>query len=99
MRYSKKEDDAFIKVWKRLGSPTLVGKELGVNPRSAMTRRKNIEIRYNIELPTFNSQRLFFMILIDKILLRQGKMKLMELQGGNKPLMRFLLRLLIMFVN
>lgn len=57
MRYSKKEDDAFIKVWKRLGSPTLVGKELGVNPRSAMTRRKNIEIRYNIELPTFNSQR------------------------------------------
>ena len=39
-------DEEFIKLWKKLGSPTLVGKELGINPRSAMTRRKNIEIRY-----------------------------------------------------
>ena len=57
MKHSKKSDDAFIKLWKKLGSPTLVGKELGINPRSALTRRKNLEIRYNIELPTHNSQR------------------------------------------
>ena len=57
MKPNKKSDDAFIKLWKKLGSPTLVGKELGINPRSAMTRRSNLEIRYNIELPTHNSQR------------------------------------------
>ena len=50
-------DKEFIKVWKELGSPALVGKKLGMNPRSALTRRRNLEIRYNIELPTFNSQR------------------------------------------
>jgi len=50
-------DQEFIKLWKELGSPTLVGEKLGINPRSAMTRRKNIEIRYSIKLPTFNSLR------------------------------------------
>jgi predicted phosphodiesterase len=50
-------DEEFIKLWKKLGSPTLVGKKLGINPRSALTRRRNVEIRYNIELPTNNSQR------------------------------------------
>ena len=50
-------DEKFIALWKKLGSPTLVGKELGINPRSALTRRRNLEIRYKIELPTNNSQR------------------------------------------
>ena len=50
-------DQEFIKIWKELGSPTLVAEKIGVNPRSAMTRRKNIEIRYSIKLPTFNSLR------------------------------------------
>jgi predicted phosphodiesterase len=57
MKNSAKSDKEFIALWKKLGSPTLVGKELGINPRSALTRRKNLEIRYNIELPTHNSQR------------------------------------------
>ena len=57
MKNNKKSDDDFIALWKKLGSPTLVGKELGVNPRSALTRRRNLEIRYNIKLPTNNSQR------------------------------------------
>ena len=57
MKNNKKSDDDFIALWKKLGSPTLVGKELGVNPRSALTRRRNLEIRYNIKLPTHNSQR------------------------------------------
>jgi predicted phosphodiesterase len=57
MKNSKKSDDDFIALWKKLGSPTLVGKELGVNPRTALTRRRNLEIRYKIELPTHNSQR------------------------------------------
>ena len=50
-------DDEFIKIWEELGSPTLVGQKLGINPRSALTRRNNLEIRYGIKLPTFNSQR------------------------------------------
>ena len=53
----KCSDENFIKVWKELGSPALVGQALKMNPRSAMTRRNNLEIRYGIELPTFNSQR------------------------------------------
>ena len=57
MRYSEESDQDFIRVWKELGSPALVGKKLGMNPRSAMTRRRNLEIRYKIELPTTNSQR------------------------------------------
>ena len=50
-------DQEFIRVWKELGSPALVAKKLGMNARSAMARRRNLEIRYNIELPTHNSQR------------------------------------------
>jgi predicted phosphodiesterase len=50
-------DQEFIRVWKELGSPALVAKKLGMNSRSAMARRRNLEIRYNIELPTHNSQR------------------------------------------
>jgi hypothetical protein len=51
------EDQKFIDVWNKLGSPTLVGRELGMNPRSAMNRRAALEIRYDIKLKTFNSQR------------------------------------------
>jgi predicted phosphodiesterase len=50
-------DEEFIKVWNRLGSPTLVGKEIGMAPRSVMNKRAAIAIKHNIELPTFNSQR------------------------------------------
>jgi len=57
MKIITESDKEFIKVWKELGSPTLVGKKLGINPRSTLARRRNLEIRYGIELPTHNSQR------------------------------------------
>ena len=57
MKYTSASDQEFIKVWKELGSPTLVGQKLGINPRSTLARRRNLEIRYGIELPTHNSQR------------------------------------------
>jgi hypothetical protein len=57
MKQSDKEDQKFIECWKRLGSPTLVGKELGINPRSALNRRASLEIRYDIKLPTHASMR------------------------------------------
>jgi hypothetical protein len=57
MKQSDKEDQKFIECWKRLGSPTLVGKELGINPRSALNRRASLEIRYDIKLETHNSLR------------------------------------------
>jgi predicted phosphodiesterase len=50
-------DEEFIKVWQKLGSPTLVGKHFGMNARSMIARRQSLELRYKIELPTFNSQR------------------------------------------
>jgi predicted phosphodiesterase len=54
---NEKSDKEFIKIWQKLGSPTLVAKEIGMNPRSAMNRRAAVEARYNIELTTHNSQR------------------------------------------
>ena len=50
-------DKEFIKLWKKLGSPTLVAKELGINPRSVSNRKSAIQIRHNIELPTHGSLR------------------------------------------
>jgi predicted phosphodiesterase len=54
---SSVSDEEFIRVWKKLGSPTLVGKHFGMNARSMIARRQSLELRYKIELPTFNSQR------------------------------------------
>jgi predicted phosphodiesterase len=54
---NKKKDDEFIALWNELGSPTLVGKATGTNPRSALNRRASLEIRYGIELPTHGSLR------------------------------------------
>lgn len=50
-------DEKFIEAWKRLGSPVLVAKELSMNPRSVMSRRRALEIRLKIDLSTTNSQR------------------------------------------
>ncbi|MEY4263489.1 MAG: phage HINdeR [Pseudomonadota bacterium] len=50
-------DEEFIRVWRKLGSPTLVGKHFGLNARSMIARRQSLELRHKIELPTFNSQR------------------------------------------
>ena len=50
-------DAQFIECWTRLGSPTLVGKELKINPRSALNRRASIVAKHGIELLTHNSLR------------------------------------------
>jgi len=57
MKRSSAADEKFIECWKRLGSPTLVAKEIGINPRSALNRRAALEARYDIKLPTHNSMR------------------------------------------
>ena len=57
MKQSHDKDKEFIDLWNRLGSPTLVAKELGINPRSVSNRRASLEIRYNMKLDTHNSLR------------------------------------------
>lgn len=53
----KSTDDEFIAAWTQLGSPTLVGKRLGISSRSAMMRRRSIEARYGLTLATEADQR------------------------------------------
>lgn len=50
-------DEDFIKLWRTVGSPGLVAKELGVSDRNIMIRRRAIENRHGISLPTHNDQR------------------------------------------
>jgi predicted phosphodiesterase len=45
-------DEKFIEVWNRLKSPTAVAKELGINIRNAMMRRRTLEVKYRITLDT-----------------------------------------------
>lgn len=49
-------DEKFIELFKRLGSPSLVARELGIHDRPVKSRRNAIEKKYGIELPTFNNQ-------------------------------------------
>lgn len=51
---AKCSDETFIELWKKLGSPGLVAKELGITSRGVTDRRANVESRYKIELPTWN---------------------------------------------
>jgi hypothetical protein len=48
----KSEDEYFIEVWKELGSPTKIADRLGVALRNVYERRRIIEKKYNIVLPT-----------------------------------------------
>ena len=45
-------DEKFIEVWNQLKSPTAVAKELGINIRNAMMRRRTLEVKYDIVLDT-----------------------------------------------
>lgn len=54
---NKISDDDFIKLWNKLGSPSLVGTEIGMSPRGVLNKRADVECRNNIKLPTHNSQR------------------------------------------
>ena len=45
-------DDEFIKRWQEFPSPTLLAKQMGVNVRTVMTRRRSIETKLGIQLET-----------------------------------------------
>lgn len=60
MSAAKVTEEVFISTWKRLGSPILVSKELDMPKERVHARRKTIEKKYNITLPTTNNQRLDF---------------------------------------
>ena len=45
-------DDDFIAAWKRLGTPTAVGKALELTPRHVYARRRAIEMTHGIALPS-----------------------------------------------
>lgn len=57
MKHAGIADEIFIECWNKLGSPSLVAKELGISPRGVLSRRASLVIKYGVELPTFNSQR------------------------------------------
>ena len=49
-------DDEFIKVWNELGSPIKVSEHLKLSIRNTYNRRRTIESKHRIELPTSNPQ-------------------------------------------
>jgi hypothetical protein len=55
---SLSSDEEFIEAWNELASPSLVAAKFGVSDRSVMQRRRSIESRYKIKLPTKNDLRL-----------------------------------------
>ena len=57
MTQSYHSDEVFIECWNRLGSPTLVAKELKMGARTASQRKVSIESRHGISMPTHNSQK------------------------------------------
>lgn len=73
----------FVKVWNRLGSPTLVAKELGITNRVVMERRRSVEDALGIELPTFNdlSQRGAARAATDMLKRHEGRLDL-EIDNG-----------------
>ena len=48
----KATDDQFIAVWTRLKKPREVSQELGITLRATMDRRRAVEAKYGIHLPT-----------------------------------------------
>ncbi|NDF98734.1 MAG: hypothetical protein EB101_07380, partial [Chitinophagia bacterium] len=62
MAKSSVTEDEFIEIWKRLGSASLVAKEVGISLRQTQERRRSIENRRAISLEAFNDQR-FYKIL------------------------------------
>ena len=50
-------DQEFITLWKKLGSPVEIAKELKCDIRSVYNRRRSIEFRLGIELPTTKDAR------------------------------------------
>ena len=50
-------DDQFIEEWRKIGSPEIFSKTHKMTVRSVYNRRRSIEVRRNIELPSTNDTR------------------------------------------
>jgi predicted phosphodiesterase len=50
-------DDQFIEEWQKIGSPEIFAKTHGMSVRSVYNRRRSIEMRLRIQLPTLNDTR------------------------------------------
>ena len=57
MAKPKVSEDEFVELWNRLGSASLVSKELKLHERSVLHRRSAIEARLGIKLVAHNDQR------------------------------------------
>jgi len=51
-------DEEWIAEWKKIGSPQKFAEVHKLDIRSIYNRRRSLETRYNIELPSFNDQRI-----------------------------------------
>jgi predicted phosphodiesterase len=50
-------DDQFIEEWRKIGSPEIFAKTHGMSVRSVYNRRRALECRHRIQLPTINDTR------------------------------------------
>jgi len=50
-------EEEFIALWKKLGSPSLMAKALGVSDRNVIARRRRIESTTGVPMPIWNSQQ------------------------------------------
>ena len=50
-------DDQFIEEWHKIGSPEIFARTHGLGVRAVYNRRRSIECRHRIELPTINDAR------------------------------------------
>jgi hypothetical protein len=50
-------DEEFIKEWQRIGSPLTFAKVHAMSERSVYNRRRSVETRHDIKLPSFNDNR------------------------------------------
>jgi predicted phosphodiesterase len=61
-------DDQFIESWRKIGSPHKFAKEHKLDVRSVYNRRRSIESRLNISLPTLDDQRYAPIKKIDQVI-------------------------------
>lgn len=61
-------DDQFIESWRKIGSPHKFAKEHKLDVRSVYNRRRSIESRLNISLPTLDDQRYSPIKKIDQVI-------------------------------
>ena len=54
MPRTKATDAEFIEIWRKLGSPVAVARETGITARAVLSRRRDIEQRYDIVLDAWN---------------------------------------------